>query len=67
MYIDNLPENFFYEHLKCSLKIIAKTVQTPEFMNFMGVKVIPMCKNYTNSKMEPLLTEMFAFLSAIAR
>lgn len=36
-------------------------------MNFLGVKVIPMCKVYLKTKLEPLLIEIFIFIAQIAR
>lgn len=36
-------------------------------MNFLGVKVIPMCKHYLNTKNESLIVEICIFLSQIAR
>lgn len=51
MFIDGLTEDQFYEHLKYCQKIITKTAQVAaEFMNFLGVKVIPMCRNFINTK-----------------
>ena len=68
MFIDGMSEEHFYEQLKYSQKIITKTTQVaPEFVNFLGVKVIPMFKSYIHTKNEPLLIEMFVFMSPIAR
>jgi hypothetical protein len=56
MFVDGLTEDQFYEHLRYSQKIISKTAQVAaEFINFLGVKVIPMCRNFTNTKNEGLI------------
>ena len=67
MFMDGLIDDQFYELIKYSQKVVSKTIAFPEFVTFLGVKVIPMCRNYINTKFEPLMIEMFVFISLIAR
>ena len=65
--MDGLSDDQMYEILRYSHRILSKTTAHPDFVTFLGVKVIPMCKLYINTKSEPLLVEIFVFVAFIAR
>ena len=67
MFMDGFSDNQMYELLRYSQKIVSKTDASPDFVTFLGVRVIPMCKFYINTKFEPLLVEIFVFFAFIAR
>ncbi len=67
MFMDGLNEEQIYELLRYSLRIISKTTANPDFVTFLGVKIIPICRFYINTKFEPLLIEIFVFIAFVAR
>jgi hypothetical protein len=67
MFLDGLQEEELYELIRYSQRIVSKTTAFPDFVTFLGVKVIPMTKPYLNTKFEPLLVEIFVLISLITR
>ncbi len=65
--MDGLSDDQMYELLQYSQRIVSKTDAHPDFVTFLGIRVIPMCKFHINTKLESLLIEIFLFFAFIAR
>lgn len=55
MFMEEMTDDQMYELLRYSQRIISKTTALADFVTFLGVKVLPMCKLYFSTKFEPLL------------